>query len=91
MVETSWKQFSYVVFVARQILGVVGSCIKSERILSIASICINMQCSRLGIENFDMLVSIYKNWPNDSWVGTNVHGIVPRNGKNIDEGKWIQN
>jgi hypothetical protein len=51
----------------------------------------NMQCSWLGIENFDMLVSIYKNWPNDSWVGTNVHGIVPRNGKNIDEGKWIQN
>ncbi len=26
-----------------------------------------MRWSRLGIDYFEMLVNIYKNWPNDAW------------------------
>jgi hypothetical protein len=29
----------------------------------------NLGCSRLGTENLDMLISIYKNWPEDARVG----------------------
>ncbi len=35
-------QFSYVGFVAPQILGIVGSQIKAERVFNIAGICINL-------------------------------------------------
>jgi F0F1-type ATP synthase beta subunit len=59
-----WKvhesQFSYVVFVARHILGIVGSQIESERVFNIVGICTNMQWSIWGIQNLEMLVNIYK-------------------------------
>jgi hypothetical protein len=48
-----WKvhesQFSYVVFVARYILGIVGSQIEGERVFNIVGICTNMQWSIWGI------------------------------------------
>ncbi len=46
----------------------MDSQIEAERIFSIASICTNLQHSWLGIENLEMLISIYKNWPNDACV-----------------------
>jgi hypothetical protein len=59
-----WKvhesQFSYVAFVAWQILGIVGSQIEAEKVFKIAGTCINMRQSRLGIKLLEMLVSIYK-------------------------------
>jgi hypothetical protein len=61
--------FSYVKFVAHQILGIMGSQIEAERVFNIASICTNLGCSRLGTKNLEMLISIYKNWPKDARVG----------------------
>ncbi len=40
----------------------VGSQIEVKRVFYIVDICTNMQRSKLGIENLEMLVSIYKNW-----------------------------
>ncbi len=51
--------YSYVGFVARQILGIVGSQIEVERVFNIASICTNLRHSRLGIDNLEMFISIY--------------------------------
>ncbi len=68
-----WKahevQFSYVEFVAWQILGIVASQIEAKRVLNIVSICINLQRSWLGMDNLEMLINIYKNWPDDVHVG----------------------
>jgi hypothetical protein len=61
--------FSYVGFLVRQILGIVGSQIEVERVFSIASICTNLHHSRLGTESIEMLISIYKNIPKDVRVG----------------------
>jgi hypothetical protein len=61
MVKVHESQFSYVVFMAQQIIGIVGSQIEAERAFNIASICTNMCWSRLGIENLEMLMNMYKN------------------------------
>ncbi len=71
--------YSYVGFVGRQILGIVGFQIQVERVFSIASICTNLRRSwlrrsqswhfRLGINNFEMLLNIYKNWLDDACIG----------------------
>jgi hypothetical protein len=69
---TWWRthevHYSYVEFVAPQILGIVGSQIEAKRVFSIASICTNLQHSWLGIDNLEMLINIYKNWPDDACV-----------------------
>jgi hypothetical protein len=49
-------------------LGIVGSQIEAERVFSIVGICTNLQHSRLGIDNLEMLISILL-WPNDARVG----------------------
>jgi hypothetical protein len=43
----------------------VGSHIEVERVFIVAGICTNLQHSRLGINNIEMLINIYKNWSND--------------------------
>jgi hypothetical protein len=58
----------YVGFVARQILGIVGSHIEVEKVFNVAGICTSLQRSRLAIENIEMLISIYKTWSNDACV-----------------------
>ncbi len=58
----------YVGFVARKILGIVGSQIEAKKVFNIAGICTNLCCSRLGMENLDILINIYKNWPKDAKV-----------------------
>jgi hypothetical protein len=35
-------------------------------VLNITNICTNLQHSQLGIENLEMLISIYMNWPDDA-------------------------
>ncbi len=42
MVKVHESQFSYVTFVARQILGIVGSQIEAKKAFNIAGICTNM-------------------------------------------------
>jgi hypothetical protein len=63
---TWWRaqrgHFSYVGFVARQILGIAGPKIEVQKVFSIARICMNLHCSRLGTKNLEMFISIYKNW-----------------------------
>ncbi len=44
-------------------------CILKQRESNITCIYMNLGCSRLGTENLDMLISIYKNWPEDARVG----------------------
>jgi hypothetical protein len=56
--------------VAQQILGIVGSQIEVERVFDIVNICTNMRQSKLGINFLEMLVSIYKNWPDDVQAST---------------------
>ncbi len=41
---------------------------EAERVFSVASICTNLRCFWLGIKNLEMLISIYKNWPDDAHV-----------------------
>ncbi len=62
------RHFSYVKFVAHQILGIVGSQIEAEIIFNVASIYTNLRRSRLGTKNLEMFISIYKNWPKDARV-----------------------
>jgi hypothetical protein len=61
--------YSYVGFVAQQILGIVGSQIEVEFFFNIATICMNLPQSWFGMDNLEMLINIYKNWPNDVHVG----------------------
>jgi hypothetical protein len=60
MLKVHESQLFYFAFVAQQIIKIVGSQIEVERVFNIANICINMRRSKLGIENLEMLVSVYK-------------------------------
>ncbi len=62
----------YVKFVACQILEIVGSHFEVERVFNITCIYMNLCCSRLGSENLEMLINIYKNWPKDARVGVSL-------------------
>jgi len=46
-------------------LGIVGSQIEVEIFSNIATICMNLSHSWFGMDNLEMLINIYKNWPND--------------------------
>ncbi len=61
--------YSSIGFVAQQILGIVGSHIEVEFFFNIATICMNLSHSWFGMDNLEMLINIYKNWPNDVHVG----------------------
>jgi hypothetical protein len=52
-------------FLAREVLGIVGSQIETKHIFSVAGIITNLQQSRLGINNLDCFVLVIKNWFND--------------------------
>ena len=68
-----WKihegQFPTVVFLARQILGIVGSQIETERVFSIAGVLMALCRCRLGSKKSDQLVLLIKNWPDDPREG----------------------
>jgi hypothetical protein len=57
--------FLIVDFCAKQILKVVGFQIEIERIFSLARILTGFKRCRLQLENFDKLIFVSKNWPND--------------------------
>jgi hypothetical protein len=62
---TWWKihetRFPNVSFVAQQILGILGSQIKTKRTFSIVGVLFRLRCCRLGIDNLDKLVMIMEN------------------------------
>jgi hypothetical protein len=68
-----WKkhecQYPNVGFLARQILGILGSQIETKCIFSIVGVLPNLRCYRLGFDNLDALVMICKNWLNDACMG----------------------
>lgn len=59
------KEFRNVAFLARQILGIVGSQVEIERIFSITGVILSQQRRRLGMEHLEKLVFISKNWPDE--------------------------
>jgi hypothetical protein len=67
--RTQERHLSYAEFVACQILKIVGSHFEAERVFNITCIYMNLCRSRLGMENLEMLINIYKNWPKDARVG----------------------
>jgi hypothetical protein len=70
--RTQDKHFSYVKFVARQILEIVGLHIEAEKIFNITYIYMSLHCSRLGTKNLEMLINIYKNWPEYARVASSL-------------------
>jgi len=50
-------------------LRIVGSQTKVEKVFNIASICTNLRCFQLDMDNFEILINNYKNWSNDAHVG----------------------
>jgi hypothetical protein len=52
-------------FLAYQILGIPGSQIETEGILSMVGVLCALHRCKLGMKNLDALVLIYKNWPYD--------------------------
>jgi hypothetical protein len=43
--------------------------LKQKKVFNIADIYMNLHHSRLGIENLEMIINIYKNWLKDARVG----------------------
>jgi hypothetical protein len=67
---TWWKSheicFLNYFFVARKILGILGSQIETKRIFSIVGMLTNLRCCRLGVNNLNKLVMVLKNWSGDA-------------------------
>lgn len=68
-----WKdrevQFPNVGFLARQILGIVGTQVETERIFSVVGLITAVRRRHIGPEILDKLVLIRENWPEDPRVG----------------------
>lgn len=64
-----WKdrevQFPNVGFLARQILGIVGTQVETERIFSVVGLITDARRRHIGPENLNKLVLIRENWPED--------------------------
>ena len=64
-----WKKneskFPTVGFLARQMLEIIRSEIKTKRIFSIAGVLTALRCCQLQFDNLNKLVLVFKNWPND--------------------------
>jgi hypothetical protein len=55
------QQFANLIYFARQVMGIVGSQIKIERIFNMVGVITSLKRCRHGIENIDILVLIMKN------------------------------
>jgi hypothetical protein len=64
MVEKSQGAFSSVGFVNWQILGIVQFQNEAKKKFNIVNICTNLMHSHLSMDILEMLISIYKKWPN---------------------------
>ncbi len=52
-------------FLAKQILGILSSQIKIERVFNLANVLITLKCCHLQVENMDWIIMVVKNWPDD--------------------------
>jgi len=68
-----WKKQKYVLpivgFLVKQILRIVGFEIETENIFSPVGILTNLKRCCLQFKNFEKLIFVTKNWPNDVKVG----------------------
>jgi hypothetical protein len=70
-------------------LGIVSSQIETKRVFSIANIYTNLWHFQLDIDNLEMHINIYKNWPDDGQVGgLTSMGAIHRNGISLNGRKW---
>lgn len=74
------KEFPNVAFLARQILGIVGSQVELERLFSISGVITSLQrrklgMDKLGMDNLESLVLISKNWPDETRNDTKLEEI----------------
>ncbi len=58
-------QFSNVVFLAKQILGIPRSQIETKKVFSLARVLITLQRCQLQVINLDKIITIVKNWRNN--------------------------
>ncbi len=64
MVGKNENIFSIVGFCVKQILGIVGFQIETERIFSLVGIFTSLRRYRLQLIFLDKLIFVSKNWPN---------------------------
>jgi hypothetical protein len=77
MVENPQGASSYLGFVNWQILGIVRFQNEAKQVFNIVSICTNLKHSHLSKDNLEILISIYKKWPNLKMVwNAQIWGLV---------------
>jgi hypothetical protein len=69
MVAKNEIMFHIVGFLARKVLGIVGSHIETKKIFSLIGILTNLRRFCLRTKNLEKLIFVNKNWPNDSRIG----------------------
>jgi hypothetical protein len=66
-------QFPNVNFLAKQILQILGSQIKTKRVFNLVSGLITLRHCRLQVDNLDQIITMVKNWPNDPCLNYSQH------------------
>ncbi len=66
-------QFPNVSFLAKYILGILGSQIEIERVFSFTGVLITLRCYRLQVDNLDKIITMVKNWPGDLCLNYSRH------------------
>ncbi len=66
-------RFPNVAFLAKQILGVLGSKIETEWVFSLARVLIVLKCNHLQVENMDPIITMVKNWLDDPHANCKPH------------------
>eukprot|EP00854_Cymbomonas_tetramitiformis_P006881 gene6881-8215_t len=82
--EKNEHMYTWLAPVARVLGGIPGSQIENERIFSIAGFVVGLRRTRLSAESLDLIVHIFKNFPDDPMEGLRVHlgdDLVAENGK----------
>jgi hypothetical protein len=59
----------HVVFLACQVLGIVGSEIEIEHTFNVVGVITNLRCSNLKIDKLDCFILVVINWFNDLHIG----------------------
>ncbi len=59
-------QFPNVSLFVKQILGILGSQIEIEHVFNLARVLTNLKHYRLQVDKLDRIITMVKNWPDDS-------------------------
>ncbi len=70
MLENAWSTIFLCYVYSSPNFEIFGCQIKTKISFSIIGLYILFQCFRLGMDCLEMLISIYKNWLDDAWVGS---------------------